>query len=378
VVPSRKNLIAGTLSPAFLVDPVILDAAGQVVAFWSQERLTPHGDIFPFRMTALKCYRPPSPEGTKLDCRVFAYHVDEREIRSHIEIVGVGGELHYRIEGWHDRRFTLPRSLWDLRVSAGATMAGRIWTSGPPDAVCVSVEDFTDELLASSHGIWLKTVAALVLGPAERKQWQALSGAVPRRRHDWLRGRCAAKDAVRHLVKLKRGVELKAADVEILPDTFGKPCVSGPWTRELGIQPAVSLTHTTEKAVAIAAEDAAVLLGIDVEDLTVERNDWARLAFEPAEIEHAPGHDAHAKREWLLRMWCAKEAAGKALGRGLSHGLNSLRIVRVERESGVVHMELANGLVEQFPALAGTRLAAQTERVRNLVFSTVVHRVQKS
>ena len=35
------------------------------------------------------------------------------------------------------------------------------------------------------------------------------------------------------------------------------------------------------------------------------------------------------RQEWALRMWCAKEAVGKALGRGLSAGLLAFHVTRV-------------------------------------------------
>ena len=40
------------------------------------------------------------------------------------------------------------------------------------------------------------------------------------------------------------------------------------------------------------------------------------------------------RQEWALRMWCAKEAVGKALGRGLSAGLLAFHITRADIASG--------------------------------------------
>jgi len=59
----------------------------------------------------------------------------------------------------------------------------------------------------------------------------------------WLLGRCAAKDAVRALVKEHFRVDLCPADVEIVPDGYGRPQVAGAWTRQIGMTPAVSISH---------------------------------------------------------------------------------------------------------------------------------------
>ena len=50
-------------------------------------------------------------------------------------------------------------------------------------------------------------------------------------------------------------------------------------------------------------------------------------------------------------MWCAKEAVGKALGRGLSAGLLAFHITRVEIATGIVEVELRDGALNQFPQL---------------------------
>ena len=51
-------------------------------------------------------------------------------------------------------------------------------------------------------------------------------------------------------------------------------------------------------------------------------------------------------------MWCAKEAVGKALGRGLSAGLLAFHITRIETASGLIEMELRDGALEPSPAIA--------------------------
>ncbi len=375
--PPRHELIAGQPEPAFLTDPVILDATGQAVAFWSQERLDAHGDIFPFRLEALDCYQPLRPAGTPFDCRIFVTSVTETAMSSDIEVVDGEGRLHYRMRGWHDRRFAPPRSQWDLRISSGRSFAGQPWPdpiaawSGAAGAVCYLVEDLSSELLESSHGIWAEVLARLMLSRREHEQWDRLRGALSKRRFEWLRGRCAAKDAVRHLLRERAGAMPAAADVELIPDAHGKPRVEGPWVERLGVRPAVSISHSGDAAAAVATLTPGLALGFDMETVGRERGSFERIAFDDSERSLLdPSMPAGARREWHLRMWCGKEAAAKALGRGFEHGLGSLAVVGIDPTNGGVNLETRRGLAAAFPRLR--LLTAHTSLDRGFIAAAVL------
>jgi phosphopantetheinyl transferase len=70
---------------------------------------------------------------------------------------------------------------------------------------------------------------------------------------------------------------------------------------------------------------------------------------------------AGAREQWLLRCWCAKEAAGKAAGTGLSHGPERPRVVAIEPERELVAVELG-----------GARIAVHTAREENLIVATTL------
>jgi phosphopantetheinyl transferase/malonyl CoA-acyl carrier protein transacylase len=380
-VLARNELIASDRQPEFLTDPVILDAAGQVVAFWSQEELLPYCDIFPFHFAALHCYQPPQQPGTQLDCRVLVKRVTDREIESDIEIVDTGGNLHYRVEGWQDRRFLCPRTLWDLRISSGRSLVGKPWREplstygGTAGLACSLVEDLPNDLLESSHGIWANVIAHIVLSRRERTEWDALrAAAVSKRALDWLRGRCAAKDAVRLLVKDRTGVELFAADVELLPDQWGRPSINGAWQDRLGVHPVVSLSHSGESAVALAAVNPSALVGVDLESIAQAADGFQDVAFQSSERDMVEAMSPSHRREWSLRLWCAKEAVAKALGRGMRAGFKALEVTRLEEESGTVYVELRDGLADEFPDLRGQPLMARTSTSKGFILSTVVSR----
>ena len=51
-----------------MLDPVVLDAAGQVIGFWAAEQLETARVVFPFSLAALDVLRPRRPEGEALAC----------------------------------------------------------------------------------------------------------------------------------------------------------------------------------------------------------------------------------------------------------------------------------------------------------------------
>jgi phosphopantetheinyl transferase (holo-ACP synthase) len=116
--------------------------------------------------------------------------------------------------------------------------------------------------LESSHSVWLKTLAYLVLSRRERATWDNLQASA-KERYDWLLGRCAAKDAVRMLIQERFGEQLCAADVEIVGDPSGRLAVEGAWKQRLGANPVVALANSGI-AGAVAALNAADLAGIDL------------------------------------------------------------------------------------------------------------------
>jgi hypothetical protein len=116
--------------------------------------------------------------------------------------------------------------------------------------------------LESSHSVWLKTLAYLVLSRRERATWDNLQVSA-KERYDWLLGRCAAKDAVRMLIQERFGEQLCAADVEIVTGAAGRLSVGGAWRQRLGVSPAVAMANSGV-AGAVAALQAADLAGIDL------------------------------------------------------------------------------------------------------------------
>jgi acyl transferase domain-containing protein len=264
----HAQLFTDNPRPAFLFDPVLLDAAGQVVAYWFWEAIEKGTDLFPYRVGAFHCYAPAPPTGTLLECRVLRRFESDAVIHSDIEVLDRAGKVYYRLDNWETRRFPQPPRFLRLRIDPRATYIATPWKeplaaiAGKRGVACCRVDGLPQDFLESSHSVWLKTLAYLVLSRRERATWDNLQ-ASPKERYDWLLGRCAAKDAVRMLIQERFGEQLCAADVEIVADAVGRLSVEGAWKHRLGVSPAVAIANSGV-AGAVAALTAADLAGIDL------------------------------------------------------------------------------------------------------------------
>ncbi len=149
------------------------------------------------------------------------------------------------------------------------------------------------------------------LGAAEREAYGRLS---PRARGPWLLGRIAAKDALRQVLWDGGAGPVFPVEVPVGNDPAGRPLALGPLTRGLRL----TIAHKDRIAVALAGPGRA--LGIDVEQVTADPDALVRIALGPGELRLAEALAAAAGTglaSALTTLWCAKEAAAKAEGRGL-------------------------------------------------------------
>jgi phosphopantetheinyl transferase len=125
-------------------------------------------------------------------------------------------------------------------------------------------------------------------------------------------------------------------------------------------------------AVALAALGSDQMVGIDIESFGHRPGEFERLAFREDEQRWLASLSKNLREEWSLRLWCAKEAAAKALGKGLSRGLHTIRTTNAETDTGLVQVELAGGLPEDYREFQGKSMIAYTRRDSDLISSTIV------
>jgi phosphopantetheine--protein transferase-like protein len=122
--------------------------------------------------------------------------------------------------------------------------------------------------------------------------------------------------------------------------------------------------------VAIAGDGSGCLgVGIDMEYIGRIQEGFERVAF-TGEEQNLLSEIAAPREEWSLRLWCAKEAVAKALGRGMLGGPGSLVAQHIDAHTGMVQIALSGEMAEHFPELRGTHLTAYTAREGALIVAS--------
>ncbi len=367
LVLHKQGLLRSLPQPALIIDPVLLDQPGQVVGFWTAEHLDTGRVIFPFHLRALHFYAAMPEAGRRLECRARIDLIGDLQVRSDLDVVDPDRGLLLRFEHWEDRRFELPGAFFRFLMSPRDVMLSQPWLSGEQlqadpghQLYRVDLDAFAEDFFTSSGGIWQQMLAGLILSRRERVLWHSLTKP-ERQRVEWLLGRLAAKDAVRSSVKERHGLVLAPADIEILPDNAGRPVVAGNWLQRLGVQYQVSIAHTARVAIA-GASDSVAGIGVDVEHAEHMRAEVSAVAFTSYEQALLHREGLPSEELWPLRLWCAKEAAAKAVGYGMQGGPQSLEAKELDPACGVVEIALTGALLRMVPQASGSILSVGTAR----------------
>jgi malonyl CoA-acyl carrier protein transacylase/phosphopantetheinyl transferase (holo-ACP synthase) len=357
-------------------DPVLIDSAGQLVGFWVADRFDTNFVVFPLGFEELQLYGPWPLDPTIVHASARSRYSFDGRIYSDIQLVMENGRPLGRLVRWEDKRFDFPRRLVDFWLAPCEVALSDPWNAAvsrlPADvfvrARCLNGSP--NVLLGDGSDIWAQALARVVLSEQERVAWQALRHS-PQRRCEWLAGRLVAKEASRELLRERYGIEAGPADITITPDVHGQPVVGGRAIERAGGRISVSIAHVPEFIVAIAGElDGRRGIGIDVQPIGSANDAVERGALTGEEAQLLTEVPPEARSEWVLRMWCAKEAIGKALGRGMAGTpLNiATRALDIERED--ICLALAGSLAQSFPEYSDEMLVARTGRDGELVFAT--------
>lgn len=424
-VLSHAGLFASCAEPELVLAPVVIDASTHLLGVWHLAQPDQTGRVvFPYGLGTVRFYGPRPAEGALLKCQVTIESSTDRQVMHRIDIFSAEGPLWCRLYPAQYWRFYWPQScvrffrhhdqqLASQALAAAPAAAGgfpheprdEAAAAGTPAASGTLPREPGDEPAASAvpsghagqplngalpqRGMadekqiairWMPlartpdlvqpviraAVARVSLSPAEWQTYYTLQGP-DKRRTEMAFGHLTAKDCVRELLCRRSGKHLFPVDLEIEHDAAGRPRVRyrGPERVEL---PAVSLSHTDGAVAAIAAYGAEV--GIDIERLVLRpaevEAEFVQAAFDAAErqlLDEAP----LKRSEALLRLWCAKEAVGKALGVGLAAGPHALRVRRADWTSQRVGVVLDGALAARFPQAAGQMLVAWTSRHEDYV-----------
>jgi malonyl CoA-acyl carrier protein transacylase/phosphopantetheinyl transferase (holo-ACP synthase) len=365
-VPSTEGSCRIPIDRSFLVSPLLLDAAGQLVGYWTSDRLSKGYVVFPFRIKCIDFYGSSPIAGELFTGRARTALDQDTLVTADIEVVDAEDTVRARLTGWKDKRIDMPEAFFRFRIDPLRTIMSVAWPSvlaAVPVGCGLTCYQFEldESFLDADGGIWSSVLAHLILSQTERGTWRAMAGTPGRRRRQWLLGRAVAKDAVRTFVRERSGVALYPADIEIVTDDHGKPQIRGQWIDQTVVTPLVSIAHIDSLAVAVVGDASRYVgLGVDIERRGRTRPGFDQVVFTDDERLVASAGGADGNDEWNLRLWCAKEAIGKALGLGLLGGPASLRICGIDVAAGTVELRVDGALAQKLPAAVGCRFTAYT------------------
>ncbi|WP_372603475.1 acyltransferase domain-containing protein, partial [Actibacterium sp.] len=306
-----------------ILNPALLDAVGHITAFWIAQGMGTDFSSFPSSIERIDLFdaRREDTAGFRIGGRVaFEGGTDgPRYLCGDFTCATPDGAPVLAVRGWRDRFFEVPHSFYHARYKPRDGWYGQdqsaLFAVLPEAGLVWSVPAFPAGFLNDAGGIWRRVLTHTVLTPDERAAFLALPPRAARR-EDWLVGRIALKEATRAWIDRHYGLLLLPADIEIGVTPDGKPFATGAGLSALGPMPELSLTHTGGQALAVAAAPG-VSVGIDMERVgRISTPDLMAGAFSDAEQAIALAGEATDER--AMRVWCAKEAAAKMIGVGLT------------------------------------------------------------
>ena len=310
-VPSKAELFSTTSAPELLIDPCVMDAVGQLLGCWV---LAHYLDtyVLPVSVDKVEVYGPAPPAGTRVPVRIEITHIDfeSKMLRADVEVGDGEGFVWMRFSGWSDRIFNMKTRVIDVRrrPERYCIAMERSLPSQRDDQLCTYV---TREFL---RDIPLDWIARLYLHSGEMCQFRDLE-AHRNRQREWLMGRIAAKDAVRLWIASQSGSStlIHPSTIVVRHDGTNRPRLEP--IAGCDVLPEISISHSGKHAVAVAG---ALPAGIDIEPASQKSLEFLDQ-FATAPERELLAHRLHAQPEesWATRLWCAKEAVGKALGTGL-------------------------------------------------------------
>ncbi len=326
-----------TTTPQMRMDAALLDAAGQLAAYWLTEKDSWEYTCFPFQVRHFTQYADPPAAGTRLICRGDLRMLNEVRLEAHFDLIDDSGRLIARAAGWGSRRFTTTQNLYQFRFDPQARFVSQAWptpTLARSGVVARLIPAFPEGYFDEGGGLWQRMLANLVLSASEREiYYRSLPPSGPRR-EEWLLGRVAAKDAVREWLLREHGLRMAGADVEISNAASGQPIVARIAGLPSGIAvPVISISHSRRAALAACAP-AGSELGVDYQHLDrVDAEDLIAGAFTVAETQQFLRALVNIElKPAAVALWCAKEAAAKAAGSGLEGRPRDWEIVAAELE----------------------------------------------
>jgi acyl transferase domain-containing protein/phosphopantetheinyl transferase len=349
---SLADFFAPGHTPQLILNPVLLDALGQVVACWLVQFFGTEFNNFPSTFGRIELHEPCPADRPGIVMRARQQPVDGVSTDPgaprawQIECVDGEGRVLLRGRDLINVFWKMPPAYHAVRWRPLLGWLGYPSPQQPDLGITLwEVPLLPAEFLLQSGAICLRTLAHVYLNAEERREWRTLQGA-PRRRIEWLFGRAALKEAVRHWVHVETGQLLYPTDVRVRVTAHGAPVIDGDWCESLVAAPSVSLSHNDSLCL-VAVAPPGEPVGLDLEEIgRLKRPDLVRDSFSPGEVALFSGAGNMSMDEQVLRLHCAKEAASKYLGLGFQGDPQAYQAVSATPGCDKIVVQHASGVVE--------------------------------
>ena len=190
-------------TPRLVLNPILLDAVGQVVAYWIAQQVGVDFNCFPSTIERIELYAPcpAGLPGLTLKARQRALDAGVTDVSAprvwDFECLDASGAPLVRVSKLVNVFFAVPHTFYEVRRDPLRGLLGAASAARPSVGVSLwEVPHYAEDFCSQSNGIFLRILAHALLGDEERAEWRTLTGTV-RRKREWLFGRAAVKEAVR-------------------------------------------------------------------------------------------------------------------------------------------------------------------------------------
>jgi len=315
---------------AFLLNPLLLDNATQLVLFHLYEHEESATALLPFLVESVNFYADLNEVSGVVNVKATLHTLTQRDTNADVQIFDDNGCLLVEFRSIRSRRILLNKIWSDYVANPKSCFLSKV---AEPilnqhfAKTAMSYRLVEDTILPNDEGT-LAWCADYVLSPSETYIFESLPN--PRRRREWLIGRIAAKEAVRHLANRLFGVSLTSGDIEIYCDEFGKPFSLSLSVLGQRFSPSLSIAHKNGTAVAMACEsDTVQSVGIDLETIEAKEEGFEQLVLSASELARFKEQLDRNREVFLATIWSVKEAIGKAFGHGVSRSSRGVEIVAI-------------------------------------------------
>jgi phosphopantetheine--protein transferase-like protein len=319
---SLNGFFTENASADLVLNPVLLDALGQLAAYWIAQQVGTDFNSFPssIEKIELPVVCPKDIEGLRLLGRQHPVDPKATDVESprawQFECVDAHGNVLLSAKNLVNIFFPVPNRFYHVRRDPLNGWLGAGSSLPDTDILLWTVPHLDEAFCAQSGGVFMRILAHLLLSYDELNEWRALTGNV-RHKREWLLGRATLKESVRYWVYQQTSTLLYPSDVEVVHDELGAPYVTGLWTETLIPAPAVSLSHNGNQCrAAVTANQESI--GIDIEQVAPNKSyDFLTGTLSPNELNNFQSVAEQSRNDYLVRSWCVKEAAAKLLRVGL-------------------------------------------------------------